>query len=192
MNKLKDFALAMDRFTERICHLFLIVGKVALAIMTVAIVYQVFMRYLFRLAPPWSEELARSLMVWMTFLLAPLIYKRNMFVNLDVILDRLSPFWVKTIRFTHVLLEMLVIVVLLYLSWKFMLNGRYSMSASLGVKMTYIFAVLPVGCGMLLLVGIEKIIDFLVLFTTGEAVGTQKTLAASYGIEKSASEEGVR
>ena len=147
------------------------------------------MRYLFRLGPPWSEELARSLMVWMTFLLAPYIYKRNLFVNLDVILDRLSPLWVKIIRFTHVLLEMVVIVVLLYLSWKFMLNGKFSTSASLGIKMIYIFAVLPVGCGMLLVVSIEKLIDFLVFFSTGEAVGTQKYMVLSYETEESSNQE---
>lgn len=189
MNKLKDFALALDRFTDRVCNLFLIISKVALAIMAAAIVYQVFMRYLFRLGPPWSEELARSLMVWMTFLLAPYIYKRNLFVNLDVILDRLSPLWVKIIRFAHVLLEMVVIVVLLYLSWKFMLNGKFSTSASLGIKMIYIFAVLPVGCGMLLVVSIEKLIDFLVFFSTGEAVGTQKYMVLSYETEDSSNQE---
>ena len=189
MNKLIDFALALDRFTDRVCNLFLIISKVALAIMAAAIVYQVFMRYLFRLGPPWSEELARSLMVWMTFLLAPYIYKRNLFVNLDVILDRLSPLWVKIIRFAHVLLEMVVIVVLLYLSWKFMLNGKFSTSASLGIKMIYIFAVLPVGCGMLLVVSIEKLIDFLVFFSTGEAVGTQKYMVLSYETEDSSNQE---
>ena len=192
MKLLRNISLILDRFTDRVCSWFLTIGKVALAIMTIAIVYQVFMRYVFRLAPAWSEELARSLMVWMTFLLAPYLYKHNLFVNLDIILDKLSGFWVNIIRFTHIILEMVVIVVLLFLSWKFMLNGLYSVSASLGIKMIYIFTVLPIGCGMLLLVGIEKIIDYIIFFSTGEAVGTQKLLHLSYETAQSSSEEGAK
>ena len=53
--------------------------------MTLVILYQVFMRYVLNDPPTWSEEMSRFMMVWMTFLVAPIAYRRGMNVAIETL-----------------------------------------------------------------------------------------------------------
>ena len=57
----------------------------AIAVMVLAILVQVFCRYILGNALPWPEELAIFLMLWMTGLIAPTAYRRGGFVALDIV-----------------------------------------------------------------------------------------------------------
>ncbi|WP_112323358.1 TRAP transporter small permease [Oceanibium sediminis] len=63
---------------------------VALALMVLAILAQVFFRYVLGDALNWSEELARFLMLWMTGLIAPSAYRWGGFVSIDMLPQALS------------------------------------------------------------------------------------------------------
>lgn len=69
--------------------IFLRIGRwiavAAIAIMVLAILLQVFCRYILGDALPWPEELAIFLMLWMTGLIAPTAYRRGGFVALDIV-----------------------------------------------------------------------------------------------------------
>jgi len=58
----------------------------AVAVMTASILVQVFCRYVLNDSLPWSEELARYLMVWMTFLTLPVVSRTKQHAALDIIL----------------------------------------------------------------------------------------------------------
>ena len=47
------------------------IGIIAIALMVVAILIQVFFRYVLNNALPWPDEAARFCMLWMTGLMAP-------------------------------------------------------------------------------------------------------------------------
>ncbi len=66
------------------------VATVAIAIMVIAILLQVFFRYGLGNALPWPEEAAIFLMLWMTGLIAPTAYRRGGFVALEIITSVLS------------------------------------------------------------------------------------------------------
>jgi len=56
------------------------IAIVAIALMVVAILIQVFFRYALDNPLPWPDEAARFAMLWMTGLIAPLAYRRGGFV----------------------------------------------------------------------------------------------------------------
>ncbi len=67
---------------------------VAFALMTVAIVLQVFFRYVLKVPLEWSEELARALNLWLVFLGAAIATSKSEHVRVDLIdrvLNRLPP-----------------------------------------------------------------------------------------------------
>lgn len=62
----------------------------AMAIMTVTVVAQVFLRYLLSAGIDWSEELARLAFVWAMFLAIPHGIRTGVHVGIDVIVTRFS------------------------------------------------------------------------------------------------------
>ena len=63
-----------------------------LSIPLVAIIlYSVFMRYFLNMAPRWSEELARYLMVWIGFLALSVALKEGKHIGLTIGIQKLSP-----------------------------------------------------------------------------------------------------
>ncbi len=60
-------------------------GIGCVAVMVLAILFQVFMRHVLADAPVWTEELARFLMLWMTGLMAPIAFRRGGFVAIDMV-----------------------------------------------------------------------------------------------------------
>ncbi len=66
------------------------VAILAIALMVLAILIQVFFRYALNNPLPWPDEAARFAMLWMTGLIAPMAYRRGGFVAIDTVL-RLLP-----------------------------------------------------------------------------------------------------
>ena len=63
------------------------VSIVAIALMVLAILIQVFFRYVLDNALPWPDEASRFMMLWMTGLMAPMAYRRGGFVAIDMVLE---------------------------------------------------------------------------------------------------------
>ncbi|MBC7190196.1 TRAP transporter small permease [Candidatus Aerophobetes bacterium] len=53
------------------------------------ILYAVFMRYVLNMAPTWSEEVARYLMVWLGLLASSVALKQGQHIGLSSVVDRL-------------------------------------------------------------------------------------------------------
>jgi TRAP-type C4-dicarboxylate transport system permease small subunit len=64
------------------------VGMVAA--MTVTIIVQVFLRYLFLYSLSWSEEVARYLMIWVSFLGASLAVKYGFHIGVEFVVNKIS------------------------------------------------------------------------------------------------------
>jgi TRAP-type C4-dicarboxylate transport system permease small subunit len=65
------------------------ISIVAIALMVLAILIQVFFRYVLNNALPWPDEAARFMMLWMTGLMAPMAYRRGGFVAIDMVVEAL-------------------------------------------------------------------------------------------------------
>jgi TRAP-type C4-dicarboxylate transport system permease small subunit len=83
---MEKISAKVSRTSERIVQ-FTLVGMVG--VMTVIIILQVFMRYLFLFSLSWSEEVARYLMIWGSFLGASLALKYGFHIGVEFVINRI-------------------------------------------------------------------------------------------------------
>jgi len=98
----------VSRFAERVVQVTL-VGMVA--IMTVIIILQVFMRYLFLYSLSWSEEVARYLMIWVSFLGASLALKYGFHIGVEFVINRIPE---KMRGWVNLIAKMGILIFLIY------------------------------------------------------------------------------
>ncbi|MEM8980801.1 MAG: TRAP transporter small permease [Pseudomonadota bacterium] len=125
-------------FNDWVLKLGRLLAIVALTCMVLAILGQVFFRYVLNDAPNWTEEGARFLMLWMTGLIAPLAYRQGGFVAIDMAERALSPFFSRILTFVLLICAMVVLVTCMQLGWDNVnsLTGR-GKSASLRLPLDW-------------------------------------------------------
>jgi len=123
-------------------------GCIALTLFILAILtYQVILRFVFASSNSWSEELARYLFVWFTYLGAGYGVLKRAHIKIDAVVN----LWPKAIRkyipYVANVLFFIYCIVVAYYSTKYTLRlvetGQVSMGAH--VKMAYMYASVPVG-----------------------------------------------
>ena len=160
------FTGVLSAFNRGVCEVFGVVAAGLLAGMTGVILMQVFCRYVLGQALPWPEELARYMMVWMTFLAAPAAYRNRLNVRLDTALDAMPSGVRRGVEiFGHALIIVVALALLRESLWMIE-RGGFMRASSMEFRMAYVYAVIPAGLGMIALVGVERI----VLLTRGESL----------------------
>jgi C4-dicarboxylate transporter DctQ subunit len=72
-----------------ICGVLEIIGAVMVSLMILIIFYHVIMRYFFNMAPSWTEEAARQLMICFCFIAMMLGVKEKIHIALTIFVDHL-------------------------------------------------------------------------------------------------------
>ena len=182
MNLTIKTLLYIFNFLEKINTFFLRIGRqfawIAIFLMVVVIMIQVFFRYVLNNALPWPDEVARFLMLWMTGLIAPSAYRWGGFVSIDM-LERFLPKIISTFLTLFLLIiSLFVLIIGLELGLKHINVGWIFNSASIKIpfnligskaepiKLAWMYMSLPVGIVFLISVNIELILrNFLSNFT---------------------------
>ena len=158
---------------EKINTFFLRIGRqfawIAIFLMVVVIIIQVFFRYVLNNALPWPDEVARFLMLWMTGLIAPSAYRWGGFVSIDI-LERFLPKILSTLLTIFILFVSLCVLVIGFeLGLKHINAGWIFNSSSIKIpfhliggktepiKLAWMYMSLPVGIVFLISVNIELI-----------------------------------
>ena len=92
-------------------------GFGALLLMVVAILLQIFFRYVLNNALPWPEEAARALMIWMLALVAPSAYRHAGFVAIEMVPDMLSTNLRNVLLLAILLLSSLTLIFMFGHAW---------------------------------------------------------------------------
>ena len=155
---------------EQVLRLGRAIGIVAVGLMVVAILIQVFFRYVLNNALPWPDEAARFCMLWMTGLMAPTAMRRGGFVSIDMFLRMLPGRIGALLSLVLLLLSLLVLVIAVQIGWsevtgfggKFATASLYvpldlSFSEWLRVPRSWMMASLLVGVVLLVSVNVELI-----------------------------------
>ena len=150
----------------RICRK---IAIVALGLMVLAILLQVFFRYVLNNALPWPDEAARFMMLWMTGLVAPSAYRWGSFVSIDIMVDRVGRRIGAALNLCILLMGLAVLIVALNFAQKHIASGWLFNSSSLRLpldliglesvrlKLAWMYMSLPVGFGLMVLVSVELI-----------------------------------
>jgi len=136
----------------------------ALVAMLVVISMQIVFRVFFQ-ALTWSEEVARYLLVWITFMGASIAYKHGRHIAVTFLTDALPAGPRRLVRAATIGASMIFFAVVAYTGVKYMSLQSAQVSASLRISMGIVYAVIPFTSLTMLLYGL---VDMLDLFLEGE------------------------
>jgi TRAP-type transport system small permease protein len=120
-----------------------------LLVMVFAMGYQVFGRYVLGRSPAWAEELARYLMVWLTFLGAAAVLREGGHLTVTALFDALPDkgkralLWIRDAGMLGVCLLMAV------KSWQFAMLNLSQETAAMEIPMTIPNLAMAVGFALL-------------------------------------------
>lgn len=139
-----------------VCRYLAIVLVAAIAvIVSAAVVF----RYGLNNSLSWSEDAAKFLMVWMTFIGAPLGFRHGSHVSCDLLPPGLPASVLKATRVLVWLIVIFVMVILVRNGWIFAWNGRTQVALTVGdISMFWIFVCMPIGAALMALVALEQLL----------------------------------
>lgn len=127
--------------------------------MALIVANQVFFRYVLNQSLFWSEELARYLLVWLTFLGATVAYRRKVHPGIDVLFARMPPAMQKaTAVLTHFASMTLFAVMILY-GYQFAYFVRLQISPALYLPKWIILSIIPLSGMILMIHGVTFLLD---------------------------------
>lgn len=156
MENLRQISEKLSLLSEKAVYYTLVVMMI---VMTVTVIVQVFLRYVFSFSLSWSEEVARYLMIWVAFLGGSLALKKGLHIGVEVLLVRIGS---RTRRWVSILSKMFVLIFLIYLTIggiKITWAVRDQSSPALLFSMAYAYLSAPVGGFFMALQTIHSLIE---------------------------------
>jgi len=119
--------------------------------MTCIVIVQVFFRYVLNHSLFWSEELARYLLVWLTFLGASVAYYRRMHPSINLFQKRVSKSLKKRLRIVVHILSLAFFFIMIWYGAEFAYFVRAQTTPALSLPKWLVFAIIPVSGALLAL-----------------------------------------
>ncbi len=132
--------------------------------MTVVVAVQVFSRYVLNQSLFWSEELARYLLVWLSFLGASVAYRRKVHPGVDVFYGKMPAPLRKTSTIIVHLFSLALFGVMILFGCRFAFFVRMQISPALYLPKWIVFSIIPISGAILLIHCVTFLLDAL----TGE------------------------
>lgn len=132
-----------------------------ICVLVVLVLSNVVGRYVFGSGITWTDEAARFLFVWLTFLGATLGLARGAHIGMDLVVAAL-PSGPSTLF--RVLALTLMIIFLLVWGWyavELVLRSMTFKTPALGIPKGYIYAVAPVSAGLMVLVCVHQLVQII-------------------------------
>lgn len=130
-------------------------AAVLLAFMVTIVLAQVFFRYVLNDAFGWSEEIAKVMMVWVTFLVSPWAYRYGAFVSVDMFIEPFSEKFRVWLGLFINLLVLWALYVFLIEGIDFWQRGKATLAATLTIELAWFYSIVPISFLALILVGLE-------------------------------------
>jgi TRAP-type C4-dicarboxylate transport system permease small subunit len=146
------------RFLDKFEEILLITG---LALMGLAVALQIFMRYLFNMPLVWSEEFARYIFVWISFIGAGYGVRHGIHISMEFFFNKFSPSMRKRIAIFTNIISIAAFAYLIPTAIRFTGAQDSIASSAMDIPMSWLFAAVPVGCA---LVTFRLIVDTVQLF----------------------------
>ncbi len=119
--------------------------------MTLIVAVQVFFRYVLNHSLFWSEELARFLLVWLTFLGASCAYYRKVNPGVDFLYAKLPPLMQKISAVLTHLASIALFAVMIVYGYQFAYFVRLQISPALQMPKWIILSIIPIS-GLILMI----------------------------------------
>lgn len=143
MGGIREGIRKVEQFVQNLIKwvLFLIIGT-----MTLVVLLGVFFRYILMAPLPWSEELARYLMVWGASLGAAVAFREGSHIAVTILVDKLHGIFGKIIlKITQIIVFIFMAIVMVE---GFILAFKVStqISPAMEISMKWPYLAIPIGC----------------------------------------------
>ena len=163
LDLIQKYLTMFNDFVQKIASF---IAGTLIGVMTLVILYMVYFRYVVNDTPYWSEEVARCMMLWMTFCVLPISYRIGSNVALDIVINKFSGrFLILFETFIHILI-LLFIINFFYQSLSFVQSGMGARAYSFDLQIGYIYLILPISFTCMFLVSIEHLLTRIKRFFT--------------------------
>lgn len=112
--------------------------------MAIIVAVQVFFRYVLNNSLFWSEELARFLLVWLTFLGSCAAYYRKAHPGIDIVSSRLPAIWQQITAILVHLISIILFGVMIFYGCCFAYFVRAQISPALCLPKWIVFSIIPI------------------------------------------------
>ena len=122
-----------------------------LVFMSTTVFYAVVCRYVLRSAPFWVEEVARFMMVYMTFFGSALAFRKRQHVGFEFVLTRVLP--LKSRPYIVLLTDVVTLIFfsfVIYHGVRFATQGAGIISPATGINMALVYSGVSIGCSFCL------------------------------------------
>lgn len=176
----RRFLDRMAVINEPLCNSAKNLAGMFLMLMTVIIMLQIVFRYVLNDSLIWTEEIAKTMMVWTAFLVAPWAYRRSANVGIEMFVEQLPQRMRMALHLLINLLVIWIVVVFLYESFGFFQRGTTLRAMSLPIQVSWFYAVVPFAFAAMLSVGIELLVrDVLSLYYPNEDFSVPREAAVT-------------
>jgi TRAP-type C4-dicarboxylate transport system permease small subunit len=121
---------------------------------------QVVGRYGFENPPDWTEELARMVFIYLTFVGGALAIVRNAHLRIESFHSRLSSRAKTTLDIALTLVGVIFLAVTLYYSAGLLGRLSHQPMSSVPISKAFMFAAVPVGCALMLVYELLRILNY--------------------------------
>lgn len=139
---------------RRIETLFVALNKWALILLLVAMSVIIFtnvtLRYTTNFSITWAEEVARYMMIWMTFLGAGLVLRQGGHVAISTLTDQFGPRVRLVLRIVVAAILLVFFVVMIKFGHDYMQRMGRQLTPATRIPFRYVYMGIPVGFGLLL------------------------------------------
>jgi TRAP-type transport system small permease protein len=127
-------------------------------ILVITVFVNVVFRYFFHLPLAWSDEAARFLLIWLTFLGAVLANARNEHMQLDLLVKKMPVKIGQVVRIIAYLVIMYILYILINGGFIVVLENLNWKSSALEIPYGYIYSVVPFCIGILMFQTVARIV----------------------------------
>lgn len=145
------------------------------AAMSIIVLLQVVFRFLIHVPFPWSEELARYLMIWMGMLGAFVALRQGRHIGVGVFVDRLPPSLGSKVRVTVQLITIGFLAIVARFGFSLASLNAGQLSPAMRIPMTFPYLAIPVGSCLMILELIRGLLEEL----AGEEVTRKRRLTSA-------------
>lgn len=133
-----------------------------LAVMSVIIFANVVLRYTTNVSIEWAEEVARHLMIWLTFIGCGPVLRYGGHIAVENLQDSLPRPFSIAIR---ALIGLLLVALFVFFAWfglEYMDRTQYQQTPATQISFAYIYAALPIGAAMSLIHWLLIVKDYVI------------------------------
>lgn len=127
--------------------------------MSLVAFFAVVFRFVLQRPLAWSEELARYMMVWVTFAGAGIALSQGRQIGVTLFVDALPPRARKAALLLAELIALAFLVVAIYQGLRFTWLLRRQTSPAMGISMIVPYSAIPFGCAYMALVVVRKLLS---------------------------------